>query len=81
MDVLLGKSVRCLGKTVRTALVSIHHLCRDDLAFREVGHLPALLMSFWGIWLHTNFLQLFQDFCGTQLFHNFSHFSALIEHD
>lgn len=37
MDGLFGDSVCSLSKTVGTAFISIHHLRRDDLAFREAG--------------------------------------------
>lgn len=37
MDGLFGDSVCSLSKTVGTAFISIHHLRRDDWAFREAG--------------------------------------------
>lgn len=62
MDSLFGDGVCPLGKTVGAAFISIHHLRRDDLAFREAGHLSALLMMFWCIRLLTNFLTSKQGF-------------------
>lgn len=63
MDGLFGDSVCSCSKTVGTALVSIHHLSRDVLAFREAGRLSAFLMSSGGICLHTDFPKLLQKFC------------------
>lgn len=44
--VCLGTAVCSLSKTVGTAFIPIHHLRRDDLAFRGAGRLSALLMRF-----------------------------------